>query len=280
MFETTFRPAEHSPGQADLVGRTVDLLLSFSRERPQWGITELAAALSMTKSRVHRIVKTLESKAVLARSDSNRRYRLGLRMFELGAMAAENFGGQRLLRPLLAGLAAEMAATIVFRLRDGDEIVLLESVENPGPVRVVLPFGTRYPIYYGAAGMAISAALAQAELRALVPDGPLRQFAPHSFRSGRQFRSALRQVRELGYALSDERVQPGVRSVGVAVRGADGGVVGALVAGFAKSELTESTAPRVSRRLQQAAEELSVTLARLNLLGFDITRNYLRQARR
>lgn len=256
--------------QADLVSRALDVLLCFSAERREWGVTELASVLGMTKSRVHRILKTLEHKGFLHQDARSRRYRLGLRLFELGALAVQDANRRGVLRPVLSRLATELEATIVVRLRDGDDIVLVECIESPGPIRIILPLGSRYPIYYGSAGLAICAALREEELDSVLPDGSLLRFAPGSFETICELRHAISEARRAGYAFSDERVQPGVCSVGVAVRNADGVVIGGLAAGFAKAVLSQSECARIGGLLATAAAEVEQLFGALEAMGVDI----------
>jgi IclR family transcriptional regulator, KDG regulon repressor len=252
---------------ADLVARTIDLLLCFSIERPEWGVTELATALPMTKSRVHRILRTLEERGFLHKNPVNRKYRLGLRAFELGTVAARGIGRGGLLRRHLEQLADRLGATISLRVRDNDETVLVESVESLGPVRIIVTLGSRYPIYYGAAGMAISSALSESELDRLLPDGRLTRYTPASFGTTAAFRRALSQVRARGYAVSDERAQPGVRSIGVPVRDAAGRVICGLVAGFAKAILPDEKIPEVGRVLIDTAPGIGRLLEQFDLVA-------------
>lgn len=269
-------PERPSPNRADLLERALELLICFSAERSEWGVTELATALGMTKSRVHRIVATLEYKGFLRRDPRTRRYRLGLRLFELGVLTVQDMNRSGILRPILSRLAAELEATIVLRLRDGDQIVLVESIESPGPIRIILPLGSRYPIYYGAAGLAVCAALDDAELERILPRGKFSRFAPKSFESRTELRRAIDEARGNGYAFSDERVQPGVCSIGVAIRNSSGEVFGALAAGFAKAVLSASDLPRIARKLSLAAEEIRKLLGALETIGVGLEPTPLR----
>jgi len=269
IAETMTTPTSQQPSRnrADLLERALELLICFSAERGEWGVTELATALGMTKSRVHRIVATLEYKGFLRRDPRTRRYRLGLRLFELGVLTVKDMNRSGMVRPILSRLAAELEATIVLRLRDGDQIVLVECIESPGPIRIILPLGSRYPIYYGAAGLAVCAALTDTELARILPRGKFSKFAPNSFKSWNEFRRAINDARANGYAFSDERVQPGVCSIGVAIRNSSGEAFGALAAGFAKAVLSDGDLPRIGRKLALAAEELKKLFGALETIG-------------
>ena len=269
-------PQRLSSNRADLLERALELLICFSAERNEWGVTELAVALGMTKSRVHRIVTTLEYKGFLRQDPRTRRYRLGLRLFELGVLTVQDMNQSGIVRPILSRLAAELEATIVLRLRDGDQIVLVECIESPGPIRIILPLGSRYPIYYGAAGLAVCAALDDAELERILPRGRLSRFAPKSFKSWSEFRRAINEARAAGYAYSDERVQPGVCSIGVAIRNSSGMVFGALAAGFAEAVLSDSDPPRIGRKLALAAEEIRKLFGALETIGVGVEPTVLR----
>ncbi|MGH8128156.1 MAG: IclR family transcriptional regulator [Gammaproteobacteria bacterium] len=271
MGETTkLTSIGNGKSTADLVVRTLELLLRFSIEHSEWGVTELAASCSMTKSRVHRILRTLEEQSFVRQNPTNRKYQLGIRVFELGAVAARGFGRGGLLGPCLEQLALYLGATVSIRVADGNETVLIDKAESPGPVRVITVLGSRYPLYFGAAGLALSSALPNCELDRLIPDGPLASYGPASYATGTAFRRALSEVRRRGYSVSDEGAQRGVRSVGVPVRNLAGNLVCSLVAGFAKANLRDKEIPAVGNELMRAAPEIARLLCQFNLMGLDV----------
>jgi DNA-binding IclR family transcriptional regulator len=263
------------PQQADLVARTLDVLDCFTPAEPEWGVTELAVTLGMTKSRVHRIVQTLESKNYLRQNPLNRRYRLGSRCVEVGASAARALDKTRVLHDELSRLAAEVGATVTLRARHASEIIFIASVESPAAVRVVVEHPNRHPIYCGAAGMAICASLAKEELALVIPTNNLIRWTPKSFATLRELRKHLDQVRTAGFAVSDEQVQVGVRSIGAVIKDVNGRATGAVAAGFPKSELSEKDYKRVGRKVVDFARSLSSLITHLSSLGIVVGDGYL-----
>jgi IclR family transcriptional regulator, KDG regulon repressor len=262
------------PQQADLVIRTLDVLDCFTPGEPEWGVTELATTLGMTKSRVHRIVQTLESKNYLRQNQLSRRYRLGSRCVEIGASAARALDRTRVIHDELGRLAAEVGATVTLRARHASEIIFIASVESPAPVRVVVEHPSRHPIYCGAAGMAICASLSSEELTLIVPSN-LTRWTPKSYATLRDLRKKLDDVRATGFAVSDEQVQLGVRSIGAVVKDVNGKVIGAVAAGFPKSELSEKDYRRVGRKVVDFARSLSALITHLSSLGIVVGDGYL-----
>jgi DNA-binding IclR family transcriptional regulator len=231
--------------------------------------------LGMTKSRVHRIVQTLESKSYLRQNPFNRRYRLGSRCVEIGASAARALDKTRVLHDELSRLAAEVGATVTLRARHASEIIFIASVESPAAVRVVVEHPSRHPIYCGAAGLAICASLTREELAQVIPHNNLVRWTPRSLATSRELQKRLDEVRAAGFAVSDEHVQIGVRSIGAVIKDVNGHAVGAIAAGFPKSELHEKDYRRVGRKVVDFARGLSSLITQLSSLGVVVGNGYL-----
>jgi DNA-binding IclR family transcriptional regulator len=91
----------------------------------------------------------------------------------------------------------------------------------------------------------------------------------------RELRKHLDQVRTAGFAVSDEQVQVGVRSIGAVIKDVNGRATGAVAAGFPKSELSEKDYKRVGRKVVDFARSLSSLITHLSSLGIVVGDGYL-----
>jgi DNA-binding IclR family transcriptional regulator len=79
--------------------KAIRLLGRFDADRTEWGVTELSRELEINKSTVSKILTTFENNRFLVKNSENRKYRLGLRLFELGSLVADQMDLQKVAYP-------------------------------------------------------------------------------------------------------------------------------------------------------------------------------------
>jgi len=231
------------------------LLLAFSESAPELGVMDLARRVGLNKSTVSRFVATLHELGLLERVEHGRKFRLGLRVFELGTLAARH-------RPLFAHaeqavekLALHLRETVTLGVLLGPDLVFLHKAER-GAEPFPATLGRRYPANCSASGKL---------LLALSPDGE-RQTVLAS-RLGRRTESSivtsaalereLAMIADAGYASDHQEFLVGVRSVAVPVLDRRGTAVAALGVSGAARRVTPAGVPALAAALRRSAAEVS-----------------------
>ncbi len=119
------------------VARMVAVLDAFSTQTPELGVAELAERLRLPKSTVHRFLVNLEAGGLLERVPRTGRYRLGLRLLELGGVVIGQMSLLEEAPPLLRTLADLSCETAALAVLDGSDAVVLETAQPGGPMRPV-----------------------------------------------------------------------------------------------------------------------------------------------
>jgi len=246
--------------------RAIDLLEAFTTGDEERGVAELARELGLPRTTVHRLLAALTHRGLLAHDPQTGRYRLGLKLFELGSRVEDTLDLRRVARPFLQDLMSRSGETTHLVVLDGTDIVFVDKVETNNPFRMVSQTGRRLPARFSGSGKALLANLSAEELRyrfaATDPDLET-------------LRAELVRVRARGWAIDDQETQPGLRCVGTVVRDRNGNVVAGLsisgplvrVGDERLSELSDvllKTADQISRALgyqspvgRQASHELN-----------------------
>lgn len=195
------------------------------------GITELSEATGLAKSVVSRTVGPLVAGGYLEQNMRTRRYRVGLRMFELGLRYLRRPGAREAALLLLEELVRETGHTAYLGVLDGCDCVVLAAVEGRDRLRVVVSAGERAPAHVTAMGKAILSQLDDAARERLLTAGWPEVLETWRILSPDALREDLRLARERGYAVTQDDGYPGVWSVGAALpaglRGVDADGVGA-----------------------------------------------------
>lgn len=212
----------------EAVRRGMQVLEAFSSASPSLSLSEIAAAVGLGKSTAFRFVHTLERLGYLTRDPETRRYRPGLRVLRLGFTALNSLGLAQIVQPHLQALSARTGETSNMSVRDGAEVVYVARNSTQQIVGINLSVGSRLPVYCTSMGKAQLIDLSREELGRLLGEGPYPAHGPKTLTNLDDLLAELARVRQQGYALNDEELAAGLRSVAAPIRGCDGEIVAAI----------------------------------------------------
>lgn len=199
-------------GVLQTADRALQVLLAF-RERPEWGVTELARELGLDKSVTQRLLATLAGRGFVLADPESRRYRLGVTVGVL-ARAAERGGAlEAAVRPLLRELTQQVGESTILNVPHGAFYRCTAAVDADGPVRYSATVGETIPAHGGAAGHAIFAFYPEADLRRLLGSGPLTRFSEQTIVDPDVLTEMYARVRDEGVAVSHGEYDANVTSV-------------------------------------------------------------------
>jgi IclR family transcriptional regulator, pca regulon regulatory protein len=257
-------PSLREPRYSQSLERGLAILDCFTPERPVLGISDIADELGMSRSTTHRYVITLVALGYLEQGAS-RKYRLGLRVTDLGMSALNSTGLREHSRPYLEELRQRTSYTVNLAVLDGPEILYIDRARSfrrgQNKIDLGLQPGSRLPAYCTSMGKLLMAYLPENEQRDLINEIKLDKRGPNSITSKKALRTELEHVREENFAVNDQELAPGLHSISAPVRSETREVVAAVNMAAHNSmisleELVDalgphlvSTADRISARL-------------------------------
>jgi len=207
--------------------RGFEVLKAFRRDHPRMTLTEVAEATGLTRASARRFLLTLVH-AGYAETDG-KRFRLTPRLLELGhaVMAASSVWD--VARPVLAEVSETLGEACYGAVLDGDEVLYVLHIPSARHlVNVDLRVGSRTPAYCTSVGRVLLAGLTQeAAERALAGARPEPR-TPKTLTSRAKLREAVEQARRQGWAIVDEELELGLRSLSLPLRGRGGVTLGAI----------------------------------------------------
>jgi DNA-binding IclR family transcriptional regulator len=218
----------------------------------------IAQAVGLPRSSAYHLLKAMIDEGFVTHLAEERRYGLGVAAFETGSAYLRHDPLERLARPLLALLVAELGRTAHLGVLHGRELVYLLKEQPPHPVTIVTDVGVRLPATLTASGRALLAGLPAAQVRALFP-GP-DAFVDRTGRGPRtlvQLRRLLAEERRQGYALEESHVTTGFASIAVAAYDHTGRPAAAFSVTFPADALGPDERAEVVRRTGAAAQSLT-----------------------
>jgi DNA-binding IclR family transcriptional regulator len=202
----------------------------------------------------------LEQHRLVVKNQETGRYRLGLKLFELGSKAIDGFDLRGRARPYLDRLQRQFGETVFFCILDDGQVFYVEKVESQQSVRTACTVGSRAPAYCTAVGKAMLAELAEHEVSDVIRRWGLKAVTANTITTATALKAELRAVRSRGYAIDDEEKEEGLRCVSAAVRGHSGKLFAAISVSGPAFRMTKERIPEIGQAVMRAANELSTEL--------------------
>ena len=239
------------------IERAVSILNAFSMDDPELGVTELADRLGLHKSTVHRFMVNLDAAGLVERNARTGRYRLGLHVFELGALVMQQMNLWDEALPFLEGLVHDTGETGHLAVLDGGEAIYIERVEARRALRVPSAIGRGYPAHATNLGKVLLADLSRERVEAIIAERGLAAYTPQTITDPAELEADLELIRRRGYAVDNEEYDDGLRCIGAPVRDHSGHVVAALGIGGPVTRITPERVEELGGLVMTAARGLS-----------------------
>ena len=239
--------------------RGLAVLRSFGPERPSMTLSEVANATGLTRAAALRFLLTLERLGYVA--FDGKLFSLRPRVLELGYAYLSSLPIWELAVPHMRELVEQLHESSSASVLDGDEVVYVARVPTKRIMTISLGLGSRLPAYCTSMGRVLLAELAREDLDGALPER-LERHTEHTVTSAADLAVVLKQVRVQGWALVDQELEMGLRSVAAPLRDSSGRAVAAMnvstqVARTPVDELHERFVPDLLTTAAQISEALA-----------------------
>jgi IclR family transcriptional regulator, pca regulon regulatory protein len=214
------------PDFVEALARGLDVLTCFDSDHREMSLSEVAAAACLARPTARRLLLTLEELGYVRSCGGA--FALTPKVLTLGMAYIGSLGLWEIARPHLKALVARTGESSSMAQLDGSDIVYVARASVPKIIALRVEIGTRFPAVQTSQGKVLLAALSPAELEVALAVPSRAGLPPYIGRAPDQLRDELTEIRARGWALADEELAPGVRSVAVPVRDRDGVVQAAM----------------------------------------------------
>ncbi|WP_197515980.1 IclR family transcriptional regulator [Mycobacterium sp. 1465703.0] len=224
------------------------------------GLTELTRQLGLPKTTVHRGLTSLAEDGWLEGDpDDSTRWIVGMKAFIVGSTVSNRGSLRERALPFMHDLSSDVGETIHLMIRDGDQVVLIERVDSPHPVRAIAPLGARAPLHASSNGKAILARLPSDEITHYVQSG-LSAVTARTVTRASDMYDELQLTRKRGYAVADEELQEGVVSIAAPILDSNSRPIGSVSISGPKPRMPKSVRPDYGRKVRSTAEQIGGSL--------------------
>jgi IclR family pca regulon transcriptional regulator len=256
---------DSGPDFVEALARGLDVIRTLGRRSGPATLSEVASDTELARPTVRRLLFTLGALGYVRSTDSG--FELTPRVLELGTAHVAQSGIWSLLRPHLESLSALTGESTSAAQLDGADIVYVSRVAVPKIITLRVVIGTRFPALQTSLGKVLLSALDPTELEEALATPSRSGIQPRWQPSSDERDAELARVRAQGWAMTDEQLAMGIRSVAAPVRDGSGRVVAAVnVSTHAAETSVETLLEHHLPLLLQAAGAMSADLAMLNLI--------------
>lgn len=253
-------------GTSKSLQKALRILLYVGDSRRELGVTQVAVALNMNKTTVHRLLNALARFDLIEKNPISERYRLGLRLHDLGTKAVESRTLRSEARPFLTEMSRRSKESVSLAVPGADGIICLDRVDSPHTIIAVrTTVGAKFPAHCTAIGKAALAYLPEENVDAILSGSELSRLTPSTLTRVSDLQKNLSQIRRRGYALDKQELERGLSGVAAPVLTREGQFLAAIgIAGptprFRGKELAQkiSLAKEIAMRLSNHLGNLTV----------------------
>lgn len=245
------------------LARGLAVIRAFSQQRRHLTIAQLSQRTGIPRAAVRRCLYTLSKLGYVA-NDDGRSYMLRPGILALGHAYLSSTPLPKAVQPLLERVTREIHESSSMAVLEGEDILYVaRSSTNARVMSIDLGIGSRLPAYCTSMGRVLLAGLAPAALRDYLSRATLARLTGRTIDTPEALLGVLKTVRRSGYAMVDQELEIGLRSIAVPVIDGEGRVVAAINVGTQSSRVSLAEMEgRFLPLLRATAQEAGLLLAR------------------
>lgn len=235
--------------------RGLSVINSFSREHPSQTLSEVAARTELTRATSRRVLLTLSELGYV--DHQGRSFALTPKVLDLGYSYLSSLRVVSIAQPSMECLVEQVHESSSMSVLDGKEIVYVARVPTTRIMTIALALGSRLPAYATSMGRVLLSGLSDADVDSYLRDTELEKLTPHTVTDPTRLRSLILEVRSEGFALVDQELEEGVRSIAAPILNGRDEIIAAInVSCHASRIAVDEMIAEFKPCLLEAAEEI------------------------
>ena len=228
------------------------------------GLAQVSTSLQLHKSTAHRFLMVLERHRMVERTSTGK-FRLGLRLFDYGNRAIEQYDLRDRAQPHLRRLVTETEETAHLCVLEAARVIYIDKIEPARAVRMITRVGATNPLHCTSVGKAIMAFLPEEKVDELFKRIRYERFTHRTIATPEALRAELEKTRRRGYAIDDEEIEDGLRCIAVPLLDAQRQPVAAVSVSGPSFRVTAQKLPAIANHLLQCVRGISMDMGYISM---------------
>lgn len=243
--------------QVRSVDRALMILTCFKLTKPELTLIEICEMTGLPKPTVFRLLSSLEAAQFIERASDQEKYRIGIRLFELGNVYLSNLSIERIVYPYMQKITQKHNMACNLAILDNGQVVYIASTNSAGPLQYVSIIGYRHYVHCSALGKALVIDLPDDEIKAILSQWGMPTLSPKSITDPKTFLENIKVARENHFTIDDQEGAIGIYCMAVSIRNRSGRVLAAFSISGPSPQFTEKIKYTVIQDLLDGAAEIS-----------------------
>jgi len=239
------------------VDRALGLLDVMAREKKELELVELSRKANINTTTLYRLLQTLKSRGFVVEDSHRGKYRLGLKLVELGHAVVEQIQLRKIALPFLEELMQKTGETANLVILDEGEAIYIEKVESPASLRMFHRIGKQAPAHATGVGKVLLASLSSDKVEEIIRKKGLARLTENTITSPEMLQQELEKIRKQGYAIDDEECEVGAKCLAAPIKDYTNQVVAAVSISGPSVRLTEEKLEKLVDVVKETAYKIS-----------------------
>ncbi|MCX8093052.1 MAG: IclR family transcriptional regulator [Candidatus Goldbacteria bacterium] len=242
------------------VQRTLDIIETLSEYKTGVGVTTLSKELKLHKSTVHRLLTTLMLRKYVEQDPETSKYKLGMRLFEIGNAVLSKLDIRQHASPYLRQLWKQCGETVQLSIVDQYKVLYIDVLESLEKVGVKSNVGERAPLHCSAPGKIWLANLPEDRLNEVIKMIKFEPYTPYTIDNVEKLKASVQQARELGYAIDNQEYSTDLISVSAAIKNYRGRVIACVSITAPALRTNDDKIKEMGNNVKTTAEKISQSM--------------------
>ncbi|GAB6099553.1 IclR family transcriptional regulator [Halanaerocella petrolearia] len=242
------------------VNRSINILEELAKYEDGLGVTELGNRLDVHKSSVHRLLSTLVYRGLVEQDQETGKYKLGLKLFELGSRIFNDLEVRKYAKSYLEELVSQTNETVHLVTLDQGEVLYVDKVKSPETITMVSQVGARGPVHSTSVGKAMAAYLDEEEIDRIVRKKGMPRYTENTITDPQEFKKHLKVIKERGYAIDEIENELGIRCIAAPIFDYNGEVVAAVSISGPTMRVTKERISELAEKVKETGLQISYRL--------------------
>ncbi|NLY35783.1 MAG: IclR family transcriptional regulator [Tissierellia bacterium] len=221
------------------VEKAFALIDYLAQTQEDQGVTEISSAMQTGVSATYHMLNTLKEAGIIEQNSLTKKYRLGLKLWQIGMLAYRQNQLASAMKPFLRKLMLETGETANLTVLDNNKIVYIAQEESDHLLKMFTKIGASAPLHCTGAGKVLLAYLPEYKQKQILDEIELKPFTSKTLTTEKDLREEMQRIRNKGYGTDDEERELGVSCVGAPIFGPDQKVVACISVSGPKERFSE-----------------------------------------
>ncbi len=246
------------------IEKVLDILNLFDLEQRELLAIEISDKLNLPLSSTYKYLEVLIKKEFLVRRAGSKKIGLGIKIFRLGNVLAQDFSLVDIALPHLKFLSDEFRETAMLTAIEGQEAIYLEKIEPQRLIKLSPDRGRKLPLHAGASSRVLLAFKENSFIESYIKNNVLKRLSEKTITSSKKLKSELKRIRQLGYCVSESEVDSDAKAIAAPIFDKKKNIVAALTIAGPSERINKPELSKLINLVKAKAREISNDLGYRN----------------